>query len=448
VVSAGLVIGLGTVVAGTDVAHAQTCTANKWPAQVYGRVGGEAGGVVEPAPGASFTGTISWGDGATSPVTIGTRHAHRYKKAGTYQVTMSGSGVLGGGIPCSDTNAPVTTAIVYVVDARFTAHPGNGASARDLRVDGTASLPAGRITSYEWSFGDGASGSGATATHEYAAPGVYTVSLLVTDDHGQFDAAHRTVTVGNVVALDVAGAPARPKQDPERFIVAEIEGTEDGGGINPWVFAALLAFVATGMAGWWVVHQAHRAANTEQKQQLEAALAEVGARGRAQAEAEAAAAASKVETERMRQKAYDAAMASYEASRGPGGGEPVTDHRIEVTQDQVNEVVKEGMGPAGDVVEFAERFAENEGKLVSEEQRAAVIQARVDEIVAGGIDPENARNIAEKEYSLGALDRAGKVVKGTGYAAADAAVGTAEENVAPTATKKFLTKLRPWSWGK
>lgn len=56
---------------------------------------------------------------------------------------------------------------------------------RLVRVDGTGSVdPDGAIVGYRWTFGDGASASGAVAQHEYAGGGRYTVTLSVTDDDG------------------------------------------------------------------------------------------------------------------------------------------------------------------------------------------------------------------------------------------------------------------------
>ncbi|HKB12620.1 MAG TPA: PKD domain-containing protein [Vicinamibacterales bacterium] len=53
------------------------------------------------------------------------------------------------------------------------------------------------ITSYRWTFGDGATGSGQTVSHAYAAAGNYTVQLTITDEAGQSATSGGTqVTIG------------------------------------------------------------------------------------------------------------------------------------------------------------------------------------------------------------------------------------------------------------
>lgn len=64
--------------------------------------------------------------------------------------------------------------------------------------DGRASVDAdgGAIVSYRWNFGDNSTpGAGSVASRTYAAPGVYNVTLTVTDDEGEVASQTKTVTV-------------------------------------------------------------------------------------------------------------------------------------------------------------------------------------------------------------------------------------------------------------
>jgi len=76
---------------------------------------------------------------------------------------------------------------VAVIDATMTymsvAVDGSGSSDEDGTVD-----------SYAWSFGDGAFATGETATHAYATPGDYTITLLVVDNEGLEGTASELVT--------------------------------------------------------------------------------------------------------------------------------------------------------------------------------------------------------------------------------------------------------------
>jgi PKD repeat protein len=80
--------------------------------------------------------------------------------------------------------------------ARATVSPASTEAGTSVSFDGSASSDAdGTIASYEWSYGDGATGTGPTSTHTYAAAGSYDATLTVTDDKGATGSATTTVAV-------------------------------------------------------------------------------------------------------------------------------------------------------------------------------------------------------------------------------------------------------------
>ncbi|MCX6929182.1 MAG: PKD domain-containing protein, partial [Verrucomicrobia bacterium] len=93
--------------------------------------------------------------------------------------------------------ADVSTASSGIPTASFTASPTNGTAALTVNFDGSSSHDDdGTVLSYDWSFGDGSSASGAdTVSHTYTFPGTYLATLTVTDDDAFTANATSLITV-------------------------------------------------------------------------------------------------------------------------------------------------------------------------------------------------------------------------------------------------------------
>ncbi len=166
-----------------------------------------------PAASAAAAGfssaTWSFGDGSGqftigAPATV----SHAFSAPGRYTVLLTVVDADGNVASASQTITVGTPPM-----AIFTASAQELAEGAPLSLDaGLSTDPNGvGITSYAWSFGDGQTGSGATASHTFSAPGVYPVSLVVTDALGLHSTPATTsirVTAPLAVSFTARPSPA------------------------------------------------------------------------------------------------------------------------------------------------------------------------------------------------------------------------------------------------
>ncbi len=98
--------------------------------------------------------------------------------------------------------------------ATISAAPLDGFAPLEVTFDGAQSAdPDGSITTYAWTFGDGASSTEPAPTHTYTEPGAYVVTLAVMDSGGATSATSATIGV-RAAPEPTPGPTAEPTSDP------------------------------------------------------------------------------------------------------------------------------------------------------------------------------------------------------------------------------------------
>lgn len=139
-----------------------------------------------------------FGDGTTGS---GLTATHTYTHPGTYIVDFSArneAGTVRDSLTIT-VPRPATPPQIASVDAHPSPVPVGTPVLFRSTTEGSGDL------SYEWAFGDGATSTGASATHSYTAAGAYTAKLTVTSETGT-DTRSVSVRVDEPVAPDTSQA--------------------------------------------------------------------------------------------------------------------------------------------------------------------------------------------------------------------------------------------------
>lgn len=156
----------------------------------------------QPGSGASQISSFAWtfGDGSSG---TGQTPTHTFGAGGTYSVSLTVTNDRG---LTATSSQNVTVGNVTLPVASFTVSPQAPGVGQPVFFNGSGSTPgAGHqtITSYRWTFGDGATGSGQTVSHTFSAAGNYVVQLTVVDDAGATATSNGT----NVSVATASGGP-------------------------------------------------------------------------------------------------------------------------------------------------------------------------------------------------------------------------------------------------
>ena len=128
-----------------------------------------------------------FGDGTTANAIAG---SHSYAQGGTYTVTFTAT---------NDGSTDTATCSVRVIaPAEIVTVTANNTTVNTCEpmtpVTFSANVRGTAPIRYEWDFGDGTTGTGATPSHTYRTPGTYTVTLTASNDGGT-DTRTTTITV-------------------------------------------------------------------------------------------------------------------------------------------------------------------------------------------------------------------------------------------------------------
>ena len=105
-------------------------------------------------------------------------------------------------------NPPISGALTAII----TTTSQQGVAPFSLTFDGRKST--GSINSYNWSFGDGKSATGGTASHTYQLPGTYTATLVVANTSGQSNQSSVTITASQ------SEPPPPPTPTPPTVVIS------------------------------------------------------------------------------------------------------------------------------------------------------------------------------------------------------------------------------------
>ncbi len=150
-----------------------------------------------------------FGDGDSS---IGSVVSHTYSAAGAYTASLTVTDNDG----ATDTDTVLVTISESSTPPPSTNKTPKAVAGSDIKVkvgeqvhfDGSGSSDSdGSIISYAWDFGDSRDSNEKEPLHSYATPGVYKVTLVVTDNNGGTDSDVIYVTVEQESSLPIKGVP-------------------------------------------------------------------------------------------------------------------------------------------------------------------------------------------------------------------------------------------------
>lgn len=150
----------------------------------------------------------NFGDGSSGS---GVQVSHAFKVKGNYTVTLRVTDDRGASATLT---AQLSVAESSVPKADFSFSPGAPMVNQAVFFNAAASSAQnGRtLVSYDWTFGDGGTGSGVNVSHRFGSKAAFSVTLTVTDDIGKSATTSKTITIADdlVPTAEIVISPTAP----------------------------------------------------------------------------------------------------------------------------------------------------------------------------------------------------------------------------------------------
>ena len=182
--------------------------------------------------------TWTFNDGSGDIILYGAAPSHTFSHPGAYPVTLNVTDAVG-----LWSIGVMTVTVRDITSPVARAGPDQTVDEDTMMTfDGTASVDNVGITEYTWTFNDGSGEitlDGATPSHTFSDPGVYVVTLAVSDPVGLWGSDTITVTVRDITP-PVAHAGPDQTVDEDSMITFDGKASVDNVGITKytWTFNA------------------------------------------------------------------------------------------------------------------------------------------------------------------------------------------------------------------
>ncbi|MDG6224750.1 MAG: PKD domain-containing protein [Candidatus Thermoplasmatota archaeon] len=180
--------------------------------------------------------TWTFNDGSYDIYLFGIAPSHNFRKMGIINVTLTVTDPVG----LLDTD---TLKITLIDTTRPIANAGPDQTVdedQEVSFDGSASSDNCEIINYTWTFHDGISDRtlfGISPSHRFDIPGIYLVSLNVTDAVDLYDIDNMTLTVKDCIDPVADAGPDQTVNEGEEVFFDGSRSSDDGGISNyTWLF--------------------------------------------------------------------------------------------------------------------------------------------------------------------------------------------------------------------